>query len=47
MPGASERPASMGVRMMPGHTALTRMPCAPYSIAAVRVSPTTACFAAS
>jgi len=39
-------PCTGGVRIQPGHTALTRMPSPMYCSAAVRVSPTTPCLAA-
>ena len=46
-PGKRANVASIiGVSIAPGHTALTRMPCGAYSIAAVRVSPRTPCLLA-
>jgi hypothetical protein len=38
--------AIMGVSALPGASALTRVPARPYSCAAERVSPITACFIA-
>lgn len=38
--------SSIGVRVKPGHTAFTRIPKGPFSIAALRVSPMTANFVA-
>src|SRR4029453_5516058 len=48
MPGLSRAPRSnIGVRIAPGHTALTRIPALAYSSAAVLVSPFTPCLAAT
>lgn len=44
--GSSSTSLTMGVRVNPGAIALTRIPLRPCSTAAVRVSPTTPCFAA-
>ena len=41
------KPSSIGVRVLPGHTQLMRMPCAAYSSALARVSPTTPCLLAT
>ena len=40
-------PSSIGVRVLPGQMQLMRIPCAAYSSALARVSPTTPCLLAT